>query len=76
MSIKGEITCGLFDGMVHNNAHWLVDVGHQNGDVAAVKLVGAHHLAGVALRPVDGVLEDGHTMWMLENLERGGHALF
>lgn len=54
--------------MAHNNAHGLVDVVHQSGDVATVELVRPHHLAGVALRPVDVVLEDGHTMWVLENL--------
>lgn len=54
--------------MVHNDAHGLVDIFHQSGDVATVELVRHHHLAGVALRPVDVVLEDGHTMWVLEDL--------
>lgn len=56
--------------MVHNDAHRLIDVGHQSSDVATMELVGAHHLAGVALRPVDGVLEHGHAMRVLENLEQ------
>ena len=66
-----EVTCGLFDGMVHYDAHWLVDIGHQSGDVATVELVRPHHFAGVALRPVDVVLKDGHTMRVLENLDEG-----
>lgn len=54
--------------MVHNDAHGLEDVVHQSGDVAAVELVRPHHFAGVALRPVDVVLKDGHSVWVLENL--------
>lgn len=54
--------------MVHNDAHGLVHAAHQSGDVATVELVCPHHFAGVALRPVDVVLEDCHTMWVLENL--------
>lgn len=54
--------------MVHYDAHGLVDVVHQSGDVATMKLVRPHHLAGVALRPVDAVLKNGHTMRVLENL--------
>lgn len=54
--------------MVHDDARGLVDVVQQNGDVATVELVGPHHLAGVTLRPVDVIFEDGHTMWVLENL--------
>ena len=64
-----KITIGLFDGMVHHDAHGLVDIVHQGGDVATVELVGPHHFAGVALRPVDAVLEDGHAVRVLENLE-------
>jgi len=37
-----------------------------------VELVGAHHLAGVALRPVDVVLEHRHPVGVLENLVWGG----
>lgn len=63
-----KLTCGLFDRMVHNHAHGLVDIVHQNGDVTTVELVCPHYPACVALRPVDVVLEDGHAVWVLENL--------
>lgn len=63
-----EVTCRLFNGMVHNDAHGLVDIVHQSSYVATMELVRLHHLAGVALRPVDAVLENGHTVWVLENL--------
>lgn len=43
------MTCGLFDGMVHNDAHGLVHVVHQSGNVATMELVCPHHFAGVAL---------------------------
>lgn len=67
-TVKLEVTCGLFDGMVHNDAHGLVDIVHQSGDVTTMELVRPHHFAGVVLRPVDVVLKDGHTVWVLENL--------
>lgn len=66
-----KVTCGLFDGMVHDDAHGLVHTGHQSGDVATMELICPHHLAGVALRPVDVVLEDCHTVRVLENLVCG-----
>ncbi len=55
--------------MVHDDAHGLVHTVHNCGDVASMEFVCTHDLAGVALRPVDAVLKDGHTMWVLENLE-------
>lgn len=69
-----KATCGLFDRMSHNDAHGLVDIVHQSGDVATMELVSTHHLAGIMLRPVDFVLKDGHTIWVLENLVLIGHT--
>jgi len=71
MSSLTAVTYGLFDGIVHNNAQRLVDTAHQSGDVPAMELVRPHHFTGVALRPVDVVLEDGHSVWVLENLVWG-----
>lgn len=47
--VRFVITCRLFDGMVHNDAHGLVHIVQHNGDIATVELVGPHYLAGVAL---------------------------
>lgn len=42
-----------------------------------MELVCTHHFAGVALRPINAVLKDSHTMWVLENLWKTAiHELF
>lgn len=66
-----NVTCWLFDGVVHDNAQGLVDVGDHGGRVSPVELVGPQDLVSIALRPVDVVLEDGHTVGVLKNLQRG-----
>lgn len=47
--IQRKVTCGLFNGMVHNNPHWLVHTAHYSGDVATVELVCPHHLTSILL---------------------------
>lgn len=59
--------------MVHDDALGLLHTIYQRIDVGSVELVCTHDLAGLALCPVDAVLKDGHTMWVLENLELGEH---
>lgn len=39
-----------------------------------MELIRPHHLAGIAFRPVDAILKNGHTMWVLKNLEKDGYA--
>lgn len=64
-----KITCGLFNGMVHDNAHWLVHTAHYSGEVATVEFVCPHHFTSITLWPVDIVFKDGHTMRVLKNLK-------
>lgn len=61
--------------MVNYDTHWLVDIVEKNRDVSTMELVRTHHLAGVALRPVDAVLKYSHTVWVLKILMRAGTHL-